>query len=132
MLVDNGVAAQSNAADAAAGWPSCLPSGAADSDESVTFEQILAGICGDRNATAAAEELQADLAADELATASEPSRICMPKDLSAGVSFDTNVGPRSAQHGGREPLVESVFFSDSDGDWDQGGRHNKQAAGTCY
>ena len=129
MLVVDGADAQTKAAHSAAGLPACSHSGAADSDECVTFEQILAGICGDRDAAVAAEELEANQIT-ELESASQPSLTRIPEDVHADVSFDTTVGPPSAHYSGREPLVESVFFSDSDADWDQGRRHSKQTAGT--
>ena len=128
MPVGNGPVAQSAAARPAAGRPPWSQCGAADSDESVTFEQILAGCCGDTVAIAAAADLQADLQPKE--PASEPPLTGIPQNLRADVSFDITIGLPSTHYGGREPLVDSVFFSDSDGDWDQGRpRLNKQAAG---
>ena len=104
--------------------------GAPDSDESIMFEDILAGVCGAINAAAARQEDSQSAAADPTA-ASDQAFPRAPVAPNRGRAIDTTVGPRTAQSSWRDPLVDSVFYSDSDGDWDHGGgqRSRRQAAG---
>ena len=104
--------------------------GAPDSDECVSFEDILAGVCGALNAAAAREILNAEAAG--LRVASEQSIIRRPPGMDCSAGFDTTAGPRTAQSSWREPLVDSVFFSDSDGDWNLGGQRNARHAAGEY
>ena len=103
-----------------------LRKGAPDSDESVTFEDMLAGACGSINAAAAQMALDVAAAPADFSMASEDAHVQVPASMDAGTSFDTTVGARTAQGSWREPLVDSVFFSDSDGDGDEDGHRSRR------
>ena len=108
--------------------------GAPDSDESITFEDMLAGACGDVNAAAAQQAVDTELGAADWTLASEQVVVWLPIAADASGPIDTTVGPRMAPGSWRDPLIDSVFFSDSDGDWDQDGGHRsrRQAAGAHH
>ncbi len=105
--------------------------GAPDSDESIMFEDILAGVCGANSAAAARQALDSDPAAADPTAASDQAFARASNAPNRGGPIDTTVGPRTAQSSWRDPLIDSVFFSDSEGDCDQGGgqRSKRQAAG---
>ena len=108
--------------------------GAPDSDESITFEDMLAGVCGAVNAAAAQTALDSEsVPADPtMASAQEMKRAAMVQDGCGAI--DTTVGTRTAQSSWRDPLIDSVFFSDSDGDGEGAGwqRSRRQAAGADH